>query len=309
MNGAPDESDELNVWATAYPFFIMIVVRNCKGRTLGIRDTMNGMSNLNFLEKRTLEKLLHMETGYVLLFSNITFAEFVADCVGIDPYSSKYDSLGSSKANRLRSIWKEEPNHLVGRLLSQLVEYEKQHVCYGDIEESLRDNARKIADRLLQSASVEDLESLTPNTADRDFDVLAKEVRAAIDKNTPETGLDRLHAFVVKYMRGLCETHGIATERDKPLHSLMGEYVKFLKKNQLIESEMTERILKSSISVLEAFNYVRNEQSLAHDNIALLNHSESLLIFNHVASAIKFITVLENRKDASRETENSEFGF
>ena len=55
---------------------------------------------------------------------------------------------------------------------------------------------------------------------------------------------------------------------------------------------MTERILKSSISVLDAFNDVRNNQSLADDN-PVLNRNESLLIFNHVTSAIRFVWALE----------------
>lgn len=57
---------------------------------------------------------------------------------------------------------------------------------------------------------------------------------------------------------------------------------------------MTERIIKSSISVLEAFNDMRNNKSLAHDN-PILNYEESLLIFNHVASSIRFIKSLEYR--------------
>jgi hypothetical protein len=57
---------------------------------------------------------------------------------------------------------------------------------------------------------------------------------------------------------------------------------------------MTERILKSSISTWEAFNRVRNDQSFAHAN-QVLNYDESLLIFNHVASAIRFIEAVEHR--------------
>lgn len=57
---------------------------------------------------------------------------------------------------------------------------------------------------------------------------------------------------------------------------------------------MTARILKSAISVLEAFNDVRNNQSLAHDN-PILNYDESLLIFNHVASSVRFIRTREER--------------
>ena len=121
---------------------------------------------------------------------------------------------------------------------------------------------------------------------------MARAVRDSIDRNEPELGLDRLHTFVVRFMRGLCAQRGIATERDKPLHSLVGEYVKQLRSAGQLESEMTERILKSSISVLESFNRVRNDQSLAHDN-PVLNHNESLLIFNHIASSVRFLVVLE----------------
>jgi hypothetical protein len=73
----------------------------------------------------------------------------------------------------------------------------------------------------------------------------------------------------------------------------MGEYIKCLKKEGIVESEMTERILKSSISTLEAFNDVRNNRSFAHDNRVL---DEALLIFSHVAGAIRFITAIERTR-------------
>ena len=103
-----------------------------------------------------------------------------------------------------------------------------------------------------------------------------------------EASLDRLHTFIVKYVRLLCETRGISVDRDKPLHSLFGEYVKHLKQGGHLESEMTARILKSSISTLEAFNDVRNNRSLAHDN-PILGYEEALLIFNHVAASARFL--------------------
>ena len=70
--------------------------------------------------------------------------------------------------------------------------------------------------------------------------------------------------------------------------------MKRLKAHGQIESEMTQRILKSSISPLEAFNDVRNNQSLAHDN-PLLSYDEALLIFNHVTGSIRFLRGLESR--------------
>src|SRR5205823_7529863 len=123
----------------------------------------------------------------------------------------------------------------------------------------------RISARLLQSAPVDALETIASEGTERGFEVLARAARDSIEKNEPEAGLDRLHTFVTKLIRTLSERRGITPDREKPLHSIFGEYVKALRGAGLIESEMTERILKSSISTMEAFNRVRNDASLAHD--------------------------------------------
>ena len=251
------------------------------------------MSDLTFLEKRKLEQRLEMDGGYVLNFSNRTFDEFFADCVGIKIYDEKYAAGGDSKANRMRTFWKIEPNHVVGKLLKGLLAYSGKPGSFAP-GSALHVECEHIAQRLTAGAPVFDVTAFAADTSDKDFDALARAVQASIDANEPETGLDRLHTFTKKYLRAVCERHGIAAPTDKPLHSLVGEYVKALKKEGHFESEMTERILKSSISVLEAFNDVRNDQSLAHDN-SMLNYDESLLIFNNVASSIRFIRALERK--------------
>jgi hypothetical protein len=65
--------------------------------------------------------------------------------------------------------------------------------------------------------------------------------------------------------------------------------------------------------VLDAFNDVRNNKSLAHDN-DILNESESLLIFNHVTSAIRFVWALEQsiakpQPVATPESESDDIPF
>ena len=56
-----------------------------------------------------------------------------------------------------------------------------------------------------------------------------------------------------------------------------------------------------------AFNDVRNNKSLAHDN-PILNYEESLLIFNHVASSVRFIKSLEARtRTATLSPSNADF--
>lgn len=260
------------------------------------------MSDLSFIEKRNLERLLGMESGYILNFSNREFDEFVIDSVGKSIYDSSDPHGGGSKAKRLRAFWTAEPNHVVGKLIADLVAYAAQ--LYSPPDAALLETGKRIASRLQESGVVPEIAVITPNAETKDFATLARSVREAIEKNEPETGLDRLHTFVVRYVKVICEKHGISTDRGKPLHALVGEYIKRLKEKGRIESEMTERILKSSISTLEAFNQVRNEHSFAHDNTAL-NYEESLLIYNHVTSSIRFLEAVE-RLGATRKIDFDE---
>ena len=244
------------------------------------------MANLSFTEKRDFERLLQMESGYVLSFSNRTFREFVFDSTGLDIDKEEVGGVGS-KAKRLRHFWTRHPDHVVGKLLKDMIE-----CAESDSLSPLGKKCRQTTERLLQSAPVRDVDVISVLSEREDFERLAKGVLESIEKNDPESGLDRLHTFTIKFFRSLCQTHGITVQRGKPLHSLFGEYVKKLKELDVIESPMTERILKSSISVLDAFNDVRNNKSLAHDN-SVLNRSESLLILNHVSSVIRFVWALE----------------
>jgi hypothetical protein len=258
------------------------------------------MSDLSSIEKLKLEKMFEMEGGYVLDFTDRTFLEFIIENTKINIYDGKYDYASGSKANRLRAFWAKESNYTVGKLISALLEYWKtkkliNHIEISQAQQALFDDCYTIAERLKQDSIVENIDAIQPYSNDKEFSVLAKSIRESIQNNEPEVALDRLHTYVVKYTRKLCDKHGISYDREKALHSLFGEYVKYLRKNRFIESEMTERILKSSISILESFNDVRNNKSLAHDN-PILNYHESVLIFNNVSSAIKFIEAIEKER-------------
>jgi hypothetical protein len=105
------------------------------------------MSNLTFIEKRKLEQFLGMSSGYVLDFSNRTFAEFVRDSTGRDIYDASYDHASGSKANRLRAFWLKEENRVVGKLMSDMLDY-------ADGPGELKEVCRLIIGRLLQGGPV-----------------------------------------------------------------------------------------------------------------------------------------------------------
>jgi hypothetical protein len=249
------------------------------------------MSDLTFIEKRKLEQLFGMSSGYVLGFSNRTFEDFFIDCVGANIGDPEYAQDGHSKANRLRAFWNLESNLVVGKVISGLLNYVGRPSADGT--ERLLEECRAICSRLTSSAPVPDLAAIEAVDGNREFEILVKSVHTAIENDEPEGALDRLHTYTVKFVRSLCERHGVSTDRAKPLHSIFGEYVKLLSRQGHIRSKMTNSILKSSISILQAFNEVRNEQSLAHDN-RILSYGESLLICNNIASSIRFLRSLES---------------
>ena len=265
------------------------------------------MSNLTRQEKRKLEKALGMESGWVLGFSNKTFANFIQDHCGIDISDSKYTLNSGSKANRMRAFWDLESNYKVAILFEALIKEWEDWIGPQD-PQSPSEDFLKITQRLKVSAPIPDIGAVVPNSDDKDFETLAKEVRESIDRNEPVAGLDRLHTFLIKYFRVLCDKHGIPNEKKNPLHGLVGQYVKHLRTNDLIQSDMAEKMLRSSISNFEAFNHVRNNQSLAHDN-EFINHPEAVLIFGHVTSSIRFIEEIERNNKKPKEALADTFDF
>lgn len=282
------------------------------------------MSDLSYSEKGKLEELFEMGTGYVCDFNNRTFKEFIIDSIGLDIYDSKYNYESCSKANRLRAFWKQESNYKLGKLLLDLLDYWKEIVesktrternqleteinQLGQIfwEDSLQDLLKtdqhkkalfeecyKIAARLNQDSFVENIDAIQAYSDDKDFELLAKKLRESI-KNPREIELDRLHTFAMKYTRHLCNKHGINYDKKDPLNSIFGGYVKHLEEKKYVESKMSIKILKSSISVLEHFNSVRNNQTFAHDNL-IVNSDEAVLICDNICSLIKFIQALEQK--------------
>ena len=116
------------------------------------------MSDLTAVEKRRLEQYLEMGSGYVLDFSNRTFAEFVLDSTGLDIYNARYNYGSGSKANRLRGFWRVEDNRIVGKLLGDMLHYSSA----GDNPTPLQQECRAIIARLLGNGSASASPAVAP---------------------------------------------------------------------------------------------------------------------------------------------------
>lgn len=275
------------------------------------------MATLSRIDKMKLEKLLEMESGYVIDFSNRTFQEFVEESTGIDIYDDKYCLHSGSKANRLRAFWDIEPPHLVAKLLSSLLEYYKytrledgQYLSTSTCE--MLSDYIGVIEKLQKAGEGSEIETLNIFSARRNFEELSVSIARYISENQFALALDRLHTFTVRYLRLLGEKYSYPTSQEMPLHSLMGSYIKAIKSHGIPIHEMTERILKTSISQLESFNDVRNNSSYAHDNV-VLGEEESRFIVGSISNLVRYIDSIEKPKKetstSQEEDDNSDIPF
>lgn len=251
------------------------------------------MANISSIDKMKLEKLFQMEAGYALDFSNDSFKRFIYENSGIDIYDDNYLDFGNSKANRLRCFWQKESSSIVSKVLFMLLEYYDFRGLYEDKEDyKLFEQCKKIAKDL---SEVKDGEVLKLNSIDdENFEILSVAISESIQRDQAVLALDRLHTYMVRYIRKLCNSHDIEYSNSEPLNSCYGKYVKKIISDGLIESEMSKVILKTVISILDKFNYVRNNKSYAHDN-DVLNNDESMFIYNNVINIIDFINSIEEK--------------
>lgn len=122
------------------------------------------MSTLTNIEKLKIEKILESPSGagYVLDFSNRTFQDFILNATNKDIYLEKYAVSGASKANRLRAFWDIESDSIVGKLISELLDYWKtrkllQKEVINQHEQALFDACKEVTHRLLGVSSSKEM--------------------------------------------------------------------------------------------------------------------------------------------------------
>lgn len=124
------------------------------------------MARLSMLEKRIFEDLFGMSGGYVLDFSNATFAQFFREVTSVNIYSPKYADMGDSKGKRLRTFWEKEPDPVVGKVLSSLLDVYHYSKKPEDIDQQRVKKAQEVVQRLTGKS---------PSAASTESDFLRRE--------------------------------------------------------------------------------------------------------------------------------------
>jgi hypothetical protein len=107
------------------------------------------MSSLADSEKRYLEKLLGMENGRVLDYSDEKYGRFFSRH-GINIHDRKYQTYGTSKAKKTRAFWEIESDALVSKIMSELIDSceAESEIQKQSIDSTLLEKSRGIVARL-----------------------------------------------------------------------------------------------------------------------------------------------------------------
>jgi hypothetical protein len=127
------------------------------------------MSSLTDNDKRYLERLLEMGAGYVLDYTDATFAALFARHK-INIHGSKYQTYGTSKAKKLRAFWDQEPDAVVAQVLSEVLDSYEAYCDVNDrqVDAKMLDRSRSIVNRL-SGTQVNPQDATVERFLERDF--------------------------------------------------------------------------------------------------------------------------------------------
>jgi len=258
------------------------------------------MTALKRSQIRNIEEVMAYPKGrgYVLDFSDRTFAEFFEDEFGINIDDEKYYHQGTSKRWRLLTFIDLENDHLVTKVLRTLWERRESLIrrkialINEGEEELLKETFLNTLQDIESSSTTIDTKALDRHDTSRTLDELIKDIERDINENKPEAAMDHLHTYCINKITHLLKIRGIECDKDEPLHSRFGKYRKELVK-EIRLTDFTDRALKMAISLFESYNTIRNDHSFAHDN-PILTHSEARYVFETISALLIFLRSIES---------------
>lgn len=231
--------------------------------------------------------------GYVLDYSDRTFAEFFEDDLRIDIEQDRFHSRGNSKRQRLVSFCLQEPDLVVLKALRLL--YDERKSLENKFGEKANDGLEKkffdLLTKIESSADHPKTDAFYLYENDETLDELIQDLERTLAADKPAVALDHLHTYCTKKFAHLLSLRGIECTQNDSLNGRFGKYRKCLLAERELQG-ITNTSMKSAISIFEKFNFTRNNKSLAHDN-EILSHDEARFIYDTIVAILRFIRALE----------------
>ncbi|MHB0734248.1 MAG: hypothetical protein DI601_06415 [Azospirillum brasilense] len=259
------------------------------------------MSSIKPAELRIIDRVMGMEGGYVLDFSDRTFAQFFDKEMGVDIDNKAWHGNGTSKAKRLRAYLQLADDAKVAKVLRALDDYRlTASIQSANPDGELVQRFLGIVERLSGSGEGDALESIDTGAIHAfERDESLSEVIAAIQRDMqadrPQAVMDRLHTYCMKRFAHLIRANDPDADLPDSLPGRAGKYLNSLKASAKEGNPFSFAILKQAGFVFDQFNLIRNKNSLAHDN-GLLSKAEAKFVFQAICNILSFIKSIEGHR-------------
>ncbi len=246
---------------------------------------MAGLTNQEVM--KIVNRYIGVSGGYLGDFSYRTHAEFYQEyCdLDIDPYQYQ----GTTR-ERFIAILKSSPPDVQARIVRGVLQRFPLDAEYkpSTRTKELYNELLNIA-RRLESASP--VASPEPKITSVVVERAIGDVEALIQASGAVSGVDRIHTALHGYLRAVCDRENIPYSKDDSMTRLFRLLRQHHPALQSLgaRSQDIERVLQSFASIMDALNPIRNNASVAHPNVDLLEKDEAMLVINSARTLLHYL--------------------
>lgn len=248
------------------------------------------------IEMHFLDRVFQMESGYVLNFSDRTFSQFFAEELRVDIDNPRFAVNGGSKGKRLRTYLQIVEPHQAAAALRALWDYRCDMFLLASTPEPLPEAKAKLTEILVRLDANGDqakTDAIEAFASDETLNELIQAIERDVSADKPQVALDRLHTYCMKKFAHLLESRGETVSGNDSLNARAGRYFNPLRRDGKCRP-ISDKIMKSTVEMLELFNHIRNNESLAHDN-KLIEANEARFIFDAIVNMLRFLKSIEGK--------------
>lgn len=251
-------------------------------RELGL--VVSGMTRMDIM--KLVNRYIGVSGGYLGDFSYRTHAEFYTEYCNLD--FNPYEMQGTTRERFIEIITKCSAKDQAKIVRGILAKYPPE-------PEKLSTRSKELHDEFL--ALVARLEAASPIASPTPAITSEVVQRAIADAETlilnqgATSGVDRLHTALHGYLKAVCGQAGIVFASDATLNALFRlireQHPKFAALGHRAQDITT--VMRAMAAIMDAMNPVRNNASMAHPNVNLLETPEAMLVINAARTILHYL--------------------
>jgi hypothetical protein len=247
---------------------------------------MAGLSNQEIT--KIVKRYIGVFNGYLGDFSYRTHAEFYSEYCDLDINT---DSYTGTTRERFIEILQNSPPNVQAKIVRGVLE--RFPVNAENANPATR--TQDLYDELLEIAwRVEGTSPITtpdPKITSKIVERAITDAETLLNANGATSGVDRIHTALHGYLQAVCDTQNIAYLKDDQMTKLFWLLRQHhpAVQNLGARSQDIERVFRSLVNILDVLNPIRNNASVAHPNIDLLEKDEAMLVINAARTIMHYL--------------------